>query len=131
MKKSYLLSLIVLLVFCGCTNRASLAEWGSFTSEKAFSYDSKYYAVQKTTEKDDTTYINVEIYTSEDVLVDSFQPARARDFWGICWEKDTYNIWIQSGDIGILCYSCDNEEWSRNNTAIRPEYIVSKYDDIT
>ena len=130
MKKSFWLSLILLLVFCGCANRASVSEWGSFTSEKAFSYDNKYYAVQKTTEKEDTAYVNIEIYTSDNVLVDSFQPARASDFWGICWEKDTYNIWIQSGDIGILCYCYDSKEWTVDAAAVRPDYIISKYDDI-
>ena len=119
------------MLFCGCSNRASVAEWGNFTSEKTFSYDGKYYALHKTTEMEDTTYINVEIYTADGVPVASFQPARASDFWGICWEKDTYNIWIQSGDMGTLCYSYDHGEWSRNGSAIRPDYIVSKYDGIT
>lgn len=58
----------------------------------------------------------------------SFIPARARDFWGICWESDSYNIWIQSGDIGVICYKCEDEIWVQDESAIRPDDIVSKYD---
>ena len=123
-----LLVLALMLPLWGCSKQRSNVDWGSFTSEKTFSYDKQYYAVQKTTDKDDVTYINVEIYTADDVLVASFLPARAWDFWGICWEKDTYNIWVQSGDIGILCYAYDNAEWTLNASAVRPDYIVSKYD---
>ena len=123
-----LLVLALMLPLLGCSKQRSNVDWGSFSSEKTFSYDKQYYAVQKTADKDDVTYINVEIYTADDVLVASFLPARAWDFWGICWEKDTYNIWVQSGDIGTLCYAYDNAEWTLNASAVRPDYIVSKYD---
>lgn len=100
---------------------------GSFTFEMAYSYDGKFYAVQnKTAEKD---YINVSIYeTDSNECVFSITPARASDFWGICWEKGSYNIWIQSADVGILCYEYENGEWSLNLQEERPEYIKSKYD---
>lgn len=127
-KRYFCFILFVLVFLCGCSTQPSFEDWGSFTPEKAFSYDQKYYAVQEVVERDDVHFINVEIYTADHVLVDSFQPARAFDFWGICWEKDTYNIWIQSADIGVFCYSCDNEKWAVNTDAVRPDYIVSKYD---
>lgn len=63
-----------------------------------------------------------------DEAVFSFTPARASDFWGICWETDTYNIWIQSGDIGVICYAYADGNWEVDPTAIRPDSIVSKYD---
>lgn len=104
--------------------------WGSFTADLTYSYDEKYYAVQ---EVDDTlgggiSYIKVCIYETEtDTLVSYFYPARAQDFYGICWENDTYNIWTQSADVGIYCYKYE-EQWIRDESAIRPGYIISKYD---
>ena len=101
---------------------------GSFTDEKTYSYDQKYYAIQNTKEIDSIIFVEVEIYNNKKELISTFTPARASDFWGICWEQDTYNIWIQTADIGLICYSCDNETWTENNTATCPDYIISKYD---
>ena len=128
MKK--LLAFILLVVLTGCSNNVQVTEkWGSFTSEKTYSYDDKFYAVQTVAEKEDASYIIVDIYAAEnEEKIYSFSPARVIDFWGICWEKDTYNIWIQSADIGILCYKYDNDVWLLNEDVVRPEYIKSKYD---
>ena len=57
----------------------------------------------------------------------SFLPARAEDFWGICWEKDSYNIWTQSADLGISCFEFQNGEWIENENLSTPDYIISKY----
>ncbi len=105
---------------------------GSFTSEKTYSYDGKYYAKQKAEDIGLAfRYINVSIYETEtDTPVFNFYPARAWDFWGICWENDTYNIWIQSADIGIYCYKYENEQWKIDYSAIQPDYIISKYDKV-
>ena len=99
---------------------------GSFTFGRIGSYDEKYYAISDRTEKDN---IEVSIYETEnDVFVFSFEPVRASDFWGICWESSSYNIWIQSGDIGVICYSYKNDEWKLNENVERPNDIISKYD---
>lgn len=137
-KKIILLSLCILLLLCRCANRSSEPEttvgsWGSFTPDKTYSYDEKYYALQEVKEEpyldDNVSYIEVFIYEAEtDNLVFCFCPARAMDFWGICWENDTYNIWTQSGDIGVYCYKYEDMEWKRDESAQRPEYIISKYD---
>ena len=126
-----ILFLCILLLLSRCTNETTSESWGSFTSHLTYSYDGKYYAVQ---EVDDTLgegirYIKVCIYETEtDTLISYFYPARARDFWGICWENDTYNIWTQSADVGIYCYKYEDMQWERDESAIRPEYIISKYD---
>ncbi len=103
--------------------------YGSFTSEKTYSFDKKYYALQ-TVDNDENseTYggIVVSIYDSRDSLVFSFSPARAWDFWGICWEKDSYNIWIHSGDTGTYCYRYDNDKWLLDESAEKPDYIITK-----
>ena len=128
MKKLICMLLFVCLLFAGCQNQHSNENWGSFTAEKTYSYDQKYYAIQNTKEIDGIIFVEVEIYNNKNELINTFTPARASDFWGICWEQDTYNIWIQSADIGLICYSCDNETWTENNTATCPDYIISKYD---
>ena len=77
--------------------------------------------------RDGFRYIKVSIYETK-TQVDYFYPTRAWDFWGICWENDTYNIWIQSADIGIYCYKYEDDQWQKDASAERLEYIVSKYD---
>ena len=45
-----------------------------------------------------------------------------------CWENDSYNIWVQSGDLGVLCYRMSDEVWTLDYDAVRPDYIISRYD---
>ncbi len=107
------------------------AYYGSFTPDKTYSYDKVYYAVQEVEKNTESgvNMIKVCIYeTASDHMIFVFYPARARDFWGICWENDSYNIWTQSADIGIFCYRYDAAQWLLDETAQRPDYIVSKYD---
>ena len=68
------------------------------------------------------------IETETDEEVYSFSPARALDFWGICWENDTYNIWIQSSDIGDYCYKYDTDTWILDEEAQMPDYIVTRHE---
>ena len=131
MKKLYCLSIaLLLIILSGCgKSTISTEDWGSFSPNKTHSYDNKYYAVQNIEEIDDEKNIVVNIYaTKNDEFIFSFIPARTLDFWGICWENDTYNIWIQSADIGVLCYKHKDNEWILDDEAIRPDYIKSKYD---
>ncbi len=116
---------IVSLAVYGCVIDAQKNSWGSFTSRKTESYDGKYYATQTKHEK----AIKVTVYEKEtDKEVYSFTPARSMDFWGICWESDSYNIWIQSGDIGVYCYKYTDNKWELDKQAERPADIISKYD---
>lgn len=119
-----------LAVWFGRTEKTPV-DWGSFTSEKTYSYDGKYYALQSIEEDPEipVRMIKVTVHSSDtDQVVAEFIPARARDFWGICWESDTYNIWTQSADIGVFCYTYQDGRWSLDEDAERPPDIVSKYD---
>lgn len=133
-KKAILLFLLIMILFSGylihLSQTATTSESrGSFTTDRTYSYDKKYYALQEVKDKSDTRMIEVSIYETEtDSPVFSFYPARASDFWGICWENKTYNIWIQSGDIGVFCYKYENMQWLKDRSARRPAYIISKYD---
>lgn len=112
--------------------KVSVEEWGSFTPYKTYSFDNKFYAVQTVDKKNKdkfTSDIVVSVYDTEtDELVGEFRPARAWDFWGICWESDSYNIWTQSSDIGTYCYVYRDGRWVRDEKAVRPEDIVTRYD---
>jgi|GEM_PF-2889294 len=98
--------------------------WGSFTDGAAISYDGKFFAVYDV--DNDVTVTVFDSETGDDVY--SFIPARAVDFYGICWEMDSYNIWIQSGDVGVQCYRYEDGVWSLDESAVRPDYIISIYD---
>lgn len=135
--------LIVIMLFLLCKHmfltgsRIDLSqeeEWGSFTPDDVESFDGKLVAkqvVERRSFSDDDTlsmnYVRVDVFDNESgELVDSFYVARARDFWGICWEKDSYNIWTQSLDVGIYCYRYEDGTWRRDEKMERPEYIVSR-----
>ncbi len=122
---SVLLSIVAVFIMCSCTLVSASApgtEYGSFTIEKTSSYDGKYYAYM--TQHDQMIVVN--IYSEDDEEVFTFEPCRKWDFWGICWENDSYNLWVQSGDLGVLCYTMSDEVWSLDLDAVRPDYIVSK-----
>ena len=124
---SVLLSIVAVFIMCSCTLVSASApgtEYGSFTIEKTSSYDGKYYAYM--TQHDEMIVVN--IYSEDDTEVFTFEPCRKSDFWGICWENDSYNLWVQSGDIGIICYTESDEVWSVDDSAVRPDYIISKYE---
>lgn len=125
---------LCLLAVCiiGLVKKKPEAEsWGSFTADRTYSYDNKYYAVQEVDRSPASDgYIKITVYETEtDEMADFFHPARARDFWGICWERDSYNIWIQSADVGIYCYKFKDMRWQKDESAQRPDYIKSKYDE--
>ena len=105
--------------------------WGSFTNADVTSSDGKYLAKHAAKWTDKNVYeqmIQVDIYdAATEELVDSFVPAPARDFWGVCWEEGTHNLWIQSGDEGVCCYSENDGKWTLNKGAPRPESVVSKW----
>lgn len=130
MKKGMCLCCVLLLILSGCGSQTQHAEnWGSFTAEKTYSYDKTLYAIQETQEKDGISFVVVSVCAAEnDEVLYAFTAARASDFWGICWEKETYNLWIQSGDIGVLCYQYEEGLWKVDPSAIRPDEIQSKYD---
>lgn len=39
-------------------------------------------------------------------------PFRLSAVW--TFEADNYNLWVKSGDVGILCYEYDGETWQYN-----------------
>ena len=98
--------------------------FGSFYIGICQSYDFKYESTPVF--KDNMVGISITDADGKEVFY--FEPVRKLDFYGVCWEKDNYNIWVQSGDIGIVCYAYHDGEWTLDKDAVRPGYIKSKYD---
>ena len=130
-----LLGMMLLVPTGDGEQRNSAAFYGSFTAEKTYSYDGQYYALQtvENNQKAGTLgagEIKVTVYLAgTDEPISSFVPARALDFWGICWEKDSYVIWTQSADIGIYGYEYRDGQWVLDEGLTQPEYIISRWDD--
>ena len=105
------------------SKKTEINEYGSFRTESISSFDDRFLLEIN----DETNMIILTVYNKKDnTIMCSFETVRKWDFWGICFEKDNYNIWIQSGDIGIICYMFDGEKWSLNSNAVRPAYIIPK-----
>lgn len=136
MMKRVLAVMIVIFALAGLTGcfssqSAQPEYWGSFTNGPVISYDGLYRAEHAATKQDgsNVSVIQVKVYDNNtNELLDSFIPARAWDFWGICWEEGTHRIWIQSADIGIHCYELQNGNWLLNDSIEQPDSIVSKWD---
>ncbi len=132
-----------LAVLCGCTAAAVAVLWavgtaprerflGSYTEEKTWSYDRKYYAVQTVVQSGSqpVRMARTTVYLAEtDEPADWFDMERAYDFIGICWERDSYNIWCQSNDVGIFCFEYTGSGWQRNEDLTPPDYIISPHDE--
>lgn len=105
MKYRFIFILIIALaLLSGCSTASRDDNWGSFTSDDVYSTDGKYLAKHSAVRPEgyDTDMIQVDIYNAvTGEALSSFIPARASDFWGICWEEGSHNLWIQSGDTGI------------------------------
>ena len=144
MKRIWLLMLIMIfvLVLSGCSLLMREPTWppvgweqeeyGSFSPDVTYSYDRKYYAVQNLT-KPEGYNVNVVLVTVYDfdtnMVVNSFLTERALDFWGICWESDSYNIWIQSSDVGTYCMIYQDGAWVRDemNSLRMPDDMIDRF----
>ena len=98
----------------------ALREFGSFTRDKTYSYDGKYYVA-----KFDPSFHEIDIYSSNG-YVDAIILPNPGDYYGVCWEKDSYNLWIQEENGDILCYNMADEKWFLNENAVKPDYIICR-----
>ena len=98
----------------------ALRKFGSFTRDKTYSYDGKYYVA-----KFDPSFHEIDIYSSNG-YVDAIILPNPGDYYGVCWEKDSYNLWIQEENGDILCYNMADEKWFLNENAVKPDYIICR-----
>ena len=112
------------------TEEELFEDFGSFTYLPTDSYDGRYRAELNIERREGDLATTVYVFitdTEGDEIAQVIRSERAYDFWGICWEYDNYNLWIQSSDIGTVCYSFNGEEWEKNNEAVKPDYIVTRH----
>ena len=97
-------------------------KYGSFTMFTTYSYDRKYYSEVI---KSGDDYM-LSIGTGDDYMpIYATGAGPQSDFRGMCWENDNYNLWIQTVD-GVICYSMEDEVWTVNEDAVKPDYIIEK-----
>lgn len=104
-------------------DQAAANTYGSFHTETVSSFDGQLRL--EIEDKSPMIVINV-FHEKDNALLYSFEAVRKWDFWGVCFEKDNYNIWVQSSDTGTICYQYDDGEWRYNPSAVKPAYIISK-----
>ena len=107
-------------------------KYGSFSPDETTSFDGKYRAVQTLTRPEGASMdlIQVTVYDAESgAEADSFLAGRAWDFWGVCWEKDSYNLWLQSGDVGSYCMIYGDSVWreDEDREMAMPEGIIDRF----
>ena len=122
MMKAMLTMLVAIVLSFGTNNTADneQAKNSVFKTETIYSADGRLRVDIDATEM----MVRLDIADAESgELLYSFSPVRRWDFWGICFEADTYNLWIKSGDVGILCYEYDGETWNYNPDAVMPDAI--------
>ena len=100
---------------------------GSFTLDSIESYDHVYLAYIEPATRENPL-VKIWITNQETGEADYIEPFRRADFWGMCWENDNYRLWLQSGDIGLVCYTLRDGDWVLDEEAVLPDYIVSKYE---
>lgn len=101
--------------------------YGSFNVEEAMSYDKKFTAKVLI----GSGMVTVQIIDNEtDAIVSSFKPCGKGEFYGICWENDSYNLWVQTDTSLVICYSMKESkwDWQINENARKPDYIKGRYD---
>ena len=99
--------------------------YGSFSTDTTYSFDKAL----RFEISDVESMIKIIIYRNDDnTEMFCFKPVRKWDFWGCCWENENYNLWIQSGDVGVLCYEYNGVDWKLKPNAKKPSYIVTKYE---
>ncbi len=137
--------------------RNGISFWGSFTLEKTYSFDHRFFALQTADMNALPQKYRVTVYeTATGRQVAEFCPTLVAAHQGICWESDTYNIWVQASfaeypiyqsqndldqpdNVWILinpeqqvpftvCYQFDGNTWCENPAALCPSYIISKFD---
>lgn len=123
MKKILILTMIVLLMITGCNSKNTASDEVQITKEQAemfttdmtASFDSKYFAIMGASVEDDKTLAVVNIFSEMGDSVYSFTAGNIDNFFGVCWEKDTYNLWILTSDNDAVCYKYADNKWVLDN----------------
>ncbi len=108
-------------------------DFGSFTYLPTESYDGRYRAELNIERRDGDLATTVYVYitdTESGETAEVIRSERAYDFWGICWDKSSYDIYVQSSDVGTYALRYKDGAWQKDPKAEIPDYIVSRVDII-
>ena len=115
------------------TEEELFEDFGSFTYLSTDSYDGRYRAELNIERREGDLATTVYVYitdTQSGKTTAVIRTDRAYDFWGICWDKSSYDIYVQSSDIGIYTLICTGGTWQKDLETGIPDYIVSRVDII-
>lgn len=108
-------------------------DFGSFTYLPTDSFDGKYRANINIEQRDGDYATTVYVYiidTESDETAEVIRTERAYDFWGICWDKGSYDIYVQSSDVGTYTLRYKDGTWQKDRETAIPDDIVSRVDVI-
>jgi hypothetical protein len=79
------------------------------------SFDEKYRLQTERLEDETGVYASFSIYLhkTHDKIYICPDQYRTMDLESIDWEGETYNVVVQSGDIGTVVYVYDDDSWER------------------
>ncbi len=115
------------------TEEELFEDFGSFTYLPTDSYDGRYRAELNIERREGDLATTVYVYITDTQSAETaevIRTERAYDFWGICWDKSSYDIYVQSTDIGTYTLRCTGGTWQKDLEAKIPDYIVSRVDII-
>ena len=83
------------------------------------SYDGKY-SIDLTVED---KMVSITIMSgSDEVFV--IPAGKESEFRGVCWDKNSYDLWLQYKDGDLICYHMADETWEVDTGAEKPDYII-------
>jgi hypothetical protein len=81
------------------------------------SYDQKYAIETERSEDESGVYASFQVVLteSEEILFDCSERYRTFDLKGIYWDVETYDIIVDSGDVGTIVYNYSGGSWKKSN----------------
>lgn len=83
------------------------------------SFDGKYTAKITTEDRE----VSITVLSGSDEVF-KIEAGKESDFRGLCWDKNSYDLWLQYQDGKLVCYHMADETWGIADGAEKPDYIV-------
>ncbi len=83
------------------------------------SYDGRYTAVVSSEDKK----VMITVMSGSDEIA-VFSPGDESEWRGVCWDKNSYDLWMQYQGGVLVCYSMTDNGWEEDPGAEKPDYIV-------
>lgn len=83
------------------------------------SFDGKYTAKITTEDRE----VSITVLSGSDEVF-KIEAGKESDFRGLCWDKNSYDLWLQYQDGKLVCYHMADETWKAADGVEKPDYIV-------